>query len=161
MVKRRKIPYWLLLVALLPAVFLLLIGDTYARYDTTVSWNTVISPAGEQAITAKSRYILTGKGTTLTFSVSDALSSETGVTYEIEKLQADGSYAPYTSPDLTFSAANGVVTVVLHEATPPPGTYRLKATWQAETAEQTESTEQTEGTTQTATATFFINYSDG
>lgn len=172
MVKKRKIPYWLLLVALIPAVFLLLIGDTYARYDTTVSWNTVISPAGEQAITVKNRYVLTEKGTTLTFQLSDALATETDVAYTIERLQSDGSYAEYASPDLTFSAVDGAVTLVLHEATPPPGTYRLKATWKAEDtqpnvetqeaaeAQETEVTEQTEGTVQTATATFFINYSD-
>ena len=43
--QRSTILYGLLLLALLPGLLtLLLVGDAYARYDTTVLWNTVISP---------------------------------------------------------------------------------------------------------------------
>ena len=51
--KQSTILYGLLLLALLLGLaMLLLVGDAYARYDTTVLWNTVISPpdTGQQMV---------------------------------------------------------------------------------------------------------------
>lgn len=154
MANRKTTLYWLLLAALLPAIFLMLVGDTYARYDTTIRWNTVISPSTGQQIKAPDYPVLSKAGDALTFTLSEEIAAQEGVTYALESLSQDGTYALFETESLTVSTAEKTATVTLTDATPPPGTYRLTATWTIA------ATEATEETTHTATATFFINYSD-
>ena len=152
----RKYKYWLLLAALLPILALLLVGNTYARYDTTVYWNTIIAQqdAG-QYLTAPDTPILSKTGDRLDFQVS----VQAPVDYTLERLDGDG-YVPFETDGMQMTMEKETVTLTLLDAALPPGTYRLRATWTEVIAEQTEKTEETEQTKQTATATFFINYSD-
>ena len=168
----RKSAYGLLLAAIMLLCVASGIGSTHARFVTATSWNTVLSTETGQELAANIQPILSGSIRTLEFSVSDTLQNA-GAQYSIERLTADGSYEPFEEAALTVVYANGMVTVTLVEVTPPPGTYRLVATWTMAETEQTEETEtiedteqsqeteQTEETVHTATATFFINYSDG
>ena len=152
--KRKTIVYGLLLLALLPGLLtLLLVGDAYARYDTTVLCNTVISPPDtSQLIVAASPPILQKAGDTLQFTLSEELQNLESVQYSLMVWSAEG----YTdcSTTLTVTPQEGNVTLTLTDTTPPPGAYRLVATWEGDPNTNTQ------GTEQTAAATFFINYSD-
>lgn len=169
----RKSAYGLLLTAMVLLLCMMSgIGSTQARFVTATSWNTVLLAETGQEITANTQPILSKKVRTLEFAVSDTL-QEANTQYTIERLTAEGSYEPFEHASLTVTYTNGTVTVTLVDETPLPGTYRLVAAWTTAATEQTEETEQTEGTEQTAeteptevteqtaTATFFINYSDG
>lgn len=154
MQKRSAILYGLLLLALLLGlVMLLLVGNAYARYDTTVLWNTVISPpdTGQQMVVAGSP-ILQKAGDTLQFTLSEELQNQENIQYTLLYWSAGG----YTECQTTLfvTPQEGSVTLTLTDTTPKPGTYRLVATWEGDPNTNTQ------GTEQTAAATFFINYSD-
>lgn len=152
--KRKTIVYGLLLLALLPGLLtLLLVGDAYARYDTTVLWNTVISPpdTGQQMV-AVGPPILQKAGDTLQFTLSAELQNRENIQYTLMYWSSGG----YTDCRTTLAVTpqEGNVTLTLTDTAPKPGAYRLVATWEGDPNTNTQ------GTEQTAAATFFINYSD-
>lgn len=154
MQQRSTILYGLLLLALLPGLtMLLLVGDAYARYDTTVLWNTVISPQDtSQSMVVSEPPILQKAGDTLQFALSEQLQNRENVQYKLMHWSAGG----YTDCQTTMSVTpqGAIVTLTLTDTTPKPGTYRLVATWEGDPNTNMQ------GSGQTATVTFFINYSD-
>lgn len=152
--QRSTILYGLLLLALLPGLtMLLLVGDAYARYDTTVLWNTVISPQDtSQSMVASTPPILQKAGDTLQFALSEQLQNQEDVQYKLMYWSAGG----YTDCQTTMSVTpqGAIVTLTLTDTTPKPGTYRLVATWEGDPNTNMQ------GSGQSATVTFFINYSD-
>ena len=152
--QRSTILYGLLLLALLPGLLtLLLVGDAYARYDTTVLWNTVISPQDtSQSMVASAPPILQKAGDRLQFTLSEELQSRENVQYKL-MYWSDGDYTDCQAT-LTVTPQEGKVTLTLTDTTPPPGTYRLVATWKGDPNLNVQ------GSAQSAAVTFFINYSD-
>ena len=142
-----KIKYGLLLMA---AILLLSVAmlpqPSLARYNTTVSWNTVIAAEEDPAVTPIGTPIFTGSS--LTFRLTEGV---TDPTCSIEKMMADQSYSQFSAGSLTATVVGDTVVIQKGTVSPPAGTYRLVITWQTEeTAE-----------VQTAAVTFFVNYSDG
>lgn len=130
--------YWPVLAVLLPVMCLTLsVGQTYARYANTTVWNTVVSGAEQEGISAPDTPILKTAEDALVYTLTKIPQNCT-----VEMLTADG----YTEVDtLQVTLENKTVTIRLGQTPAPAGTYRLTLQWSEEDQTQT---------------IFFINYSE-
>lgn len=148
MAKRTQIAYGLLLTgASLLLTLAVAPGNTYARYDTAVTWNTLVGTVQDPVITPLNPPILSESVRTLGFTLAESV---TDPVCSIEFLSADQEFTAYTGDNLQVTVQGTSLTIAMVQTQPPAGTYRLVITWQAEDAAEQ----------QTAAVTFFINYSD-
>lgn len=148
MPKKTIIAYRLLLIAATLLLSLALLPEqAYARYDTAIYWNTVVSGAQDPIVTGPEMPIFTQDNGTLEFTLPEEIKDPQ---YSVEVLSADQSYTPIIIEGMTIFQSGNTVRLQMAEMLLPAGTYRLVISWQTEgTAE-----------TQTTAVTFFINYSD-
>lgn len=138
MARKRIGLYWpVLMVMLLAMCLMMAVGQTHARYADTTVWNTVVSGALSEGVSAPAAPILKTAEDVLVYTLTQIPQNTT-----VELLTSDG----YTEVEtLQVTREDTTVTIRLGQTPAPAGTYRLTLQWSE--GEQTQTV-------------FFINYSD-